>query len=318
MKQLFALSIVALAFLSWNWCNSEEMVGEPLPGIPVTVVRVAEDFPFRFRAQYWRSDGTAMFRNLGIDPDVGPWESLLEYPMDGDFILFGAEYGFAALGSRVSVDLNYGFSQDIEGTTRDWDWVEFDPQPLIYAEADTEAESDFLSANVYYRLWGGGPRNSVDVFVGYHRQENSFTNSNVRVLIPEYFTVAGKVAEYEMDFRGVRAGVRMDVALSRRFNLRANFAAIPYADFDADGRWLLRDLSFSQSADAYGVDFDLYLDFEIARNVDLIAGIKYLYLRATNGQETGSSQGVTYGPSDVLDEVQSDQFGGTLGVLLKF
>ncbi len=317
MRKLYAIAVISVVFLGAGY-SAEEMVGEPVPGIPLTTFRVAEDFPFQFKVQYWRSDGTAMFRDLGLDPDVGPWESQLEYPMDGNFVVFGAEYGFASLGSRVGVDFNYGFSQDIDGTTRDWDWVRYDSEPLVYAEADTDAQSHFLNANVYYRLWGWGPRNSVDVFVGYHAQENSFTNNDVRLLIPEHFAVAGKVAEYEMDFKGVRAGVRMNAALSSRFTLRAMFAAIPCVDYAAEGKWLLRDLRFSQSADGYGVDFDLYLDFEVARNVNLLAGIKYLYLRATEGQESGYSQGMRYGPSDVLDEAESDQFGGTAGVLVKF
>jgi len=318
MRKLFVFGMLGMLLLAGRWCAGGEVAMEATPGIPVGKVEVAGEQPFRFKVQYWRSEGTAMFRNMGYDPDVGPWESELEYPMDGDFIVFGAEYAFKAGKSRFALDLNYGFSENIEGTTRDWDRVWYDPEPLVYAEADTDADSDFLTANFYYRLWGWPRRNSLDVFLGYHQQENSFSNSDVRLLTPVYFTAAGKVAEYEMDFKGVRAGLRMDVALSRRFAVRGNLAVIPYADFDATGNWLLRDLSFSQSADGYGFDFDLYLDFEIARNVDLLVGLKYLYLRATDGEEWGTAQGVPYGPSDVVDEVESDQFGGTAGVLLKF
>jgi len=319
MRKLFVYAVAGLVFIPGAWCVGAVAVEEVKPGVPVAAkLVVGEHQPFNFKVQYWRSGGTAMFRNIGFDVDVGPWESELEYPMDGDFVIFGAEYGFNAWGSRLSVDLNYGFSSNIDGTMRDWDWVRYDPEPLIYAETDTDAECDFLSANIYYRLWGWGPRNSLDVFAGYHSQENSFTNRNVRVLTPVYFTAAGNVAQYEMDFKGARAGVRMDVALSPRFTVRGNFAFIPYVDFDATGKWLLRDISFSQSADGYGFDFDLCLDFEVARNIDLTAGVKFLYLRATDGEESGYAQGQPYGPSDVVDEVESDQFGGTVGVLVKF
>jgi len=318
MTRVFALAVAATVLIIGSFRLGGEAAAQPAPGIPVAKVEFAQDLPFNFKVQYWRSDGTAMFRNVGFDPTVGPWESELEYPMDGNFIIFGAEYAFNIGGPRVSLDFNYGFSEDIDGTTKDWDWVAFDPEPLIYAESDTDADSYFLSANVYYRLWAWGPRNSLDVFIGYHGQENSFTNNNVRVLTPGYFTAAGKVAEYEMDFKGVRVGLRMDVALAPRFSLRGNLAFIPYADFDTEGKWLLRDISFSQSAEGYGVDFDLCLDFEIARNIDFIAGIKYLYLRATDGEESGLAQGLPYGPSEVVDEIESDQFGGTAGLLVKF
>lgn len=318
MKKLFALTVLSMVFVGSNWCVGGELAVEARPGVPVAKVEFAEEMPFNFKVQYWRSDGTAKFTDAGFDPDVGPWKSEIEYPMDSDFVIFGAEYAFDIGNSRFSVDLNYGFSGDIEGTTRDWDWVSHDPKPLVYAETETEADSHFLNANLYYRLWEWGRRNSLDIFVGYHDQENSFTNSNARVLTPEYSTIPGTVAEYQMDFKGVRAGFRMDVALSPRFAVRGNFALIPYVDFDATGEWHLRDLSFRQSAEGYGVDLDVYLDFELLPHVDLLAGIKYLYLRATDGEEWGYAEGQPYGPSDVVDEVESDQFGATAGVLVKF
>lgn len=320
MKKLFCLAGLGIVLAAAPPCVCAargEVALEAKPGIAVAEIEPVE-FPFNFRVQYWHSDGTAMFRNAGFDPDFGPWESQLEYPMDGDFMLFGAEYAFRALGSRVSVDLNYGFSENIGGTTRDWDWGWYEPEPLIYAETDTDGDSDFVTGNVYYRLWEWGRRNSIDAFLGYHGQENSFTNCDVRVLVPEYFTAPGKVAEYEMDFDGVRAGLRTNAAVAPRLSLRGNLGFIPYASFDASGKWLLRDLYISQSGDGWGVDFDVYLDFEVTRNIALFAGLKYLYLCATHGEESVISEGVPYGPYDVLDKAKSDQFGGSAGVTAKF
>jgi len=318
MRVLFAFTVLAIVAVATNWCGGGEPAVEAKPGIPIVTIIPVEEPPFKIKAQYWRSDGTAMFRDIGFDPAIGTWESELEYPLDGNYFIFGAEYSFLAGRSRFAVDLNYGFSEDIDGTTKDWDWVSWDPEPLIFAESDTDANSDFFNANVYYRLWGWGPRNSVDVFVGYHNQEHSFTNRNVRILTPEFFTASGKVAEYEMKFNGVRAGLRMEMALAQRLSILANVAFIPYLDVDTDGRWVLRDISFSQSADGYGVDFDLLLEVEITQNVSLIGGFKYMCLRATDGEESGFAQGIPYGPFDVVDEIESDQFGGTAGVLVRF
>jgi len=317
MRVICAFTVLAV-LVAASVCSGEGPAIEAKPGIPVAVFEVVEDVPFQFRAQYWRSDGTATFRDVAFDPEIGSWKSEVEFPMDGDFIVFGAEYAFNALGSRVSFDLNYGFSDDIDGTTKDWDRVWGDPQPLVYAESDTDGDSDFLTANAYYRLFGWGQRNFLDAFVGYHRQENSFANDNVRVLTPEFASYAGKVAEYEMEFSGVRAGVRTEFALAPRFSVRATLAAIPYVDLDADGKWFLRDILFSQSADGYGLDFELYLDFEVARNINLVAGLKYMFLNASDGKESGIAAGTPYGPFGVVDEVESEQFGGTGGVLLKF
>ncbi len=318
MRRSSAFAVLAVLLVGAAVCPAEQPVVEAKPGIPVAVVEVVEGFPFQFKVQYWRSDGTAMFRDIGFDPQIGPWESRVEFPMDGNFIVFGAEYAFRALGSRISLDLNYGFSEDIEGTTKDWDWVWGDPEPLVYAESDTDGDSDFLTANVYYRLFGWGRRNSLDAFVGYQGQKNSFSNDNARVLTPEFASYAGKVAEYEMEFSGVRAGLRTEIALAPRFSIRANLAAIPYVELDANGKWFLRDIFFTQSADGYGVDFDLSLDFEVARNINLVAGLKYLFLNASDGEESGVAGGMPYGPFDVVDEVESEQFGATGGVLVKF
>ncbi len=319
MKSWFVLVVSVILSAATIEPLCEEPAPQPTPGIPVAVVQRVAELPFKVKAQYWRSDGSAMFRDVGFDPMVGLWESELEFPMEGDFVIFGAEYSFLAERvGRFAVDLNYGFSEDLEGTTKDWDWVWDDPEPLVYAESDTDGDSDFLTTNVYYRLMGWGPKNSVDVFVGYHNQENSFTNTNGRVLTPVYFAAAGKVAEYEMKINGVRAGLRMELALWPRFSIEGNLAFIPFADFEAEGKWLFRDLSFSQSADGYGVDFDLLLDFEVTKNIDIVAGLKYLFLRATDGEESGVSEGIPYGPFGIVDEMESDQFGGTAGILVKF
>ncbi len=318
MRVVVALTVMGIAAVTATSCFGEEPAFEAEPGIPVMAIEPAGQLPFKIKAQYWRSDGNAMFRDVGYDPAVGSWESELEYPLDSNYFILGAEYSFLAGRSRFAVDLNYGFSEDIDGTTGDWDWVWWDPEPLIYAESDTDGDSDFFNANVYYRLWGWGKKDSVDLFVGYHNQQHSFTNYNARILIPEYYTTTGKAAEYEMEFNGVRAGIRMEVALSKRLSLLANAAFIPYADVDTNGRWLYRDLSFSQSADGYGVDFDLLLDFEITPNVSVIGGLKYMLLRATDGEESGAQGGIPYGPFEIVDEIESDQFGGTAGVLVRF
>jgi hypothetical protein len=318
MRVLFALAAVVAAVVSLNAAMGEEPVIEAQPGVAVVAVEPAEQLPFKVKAQYWRSDGNASFKDIGFDPAFGPWESEVEYPLDGNYYLFGAEYSFLAGRSRFAVDVNYGFSEDIDGTTKDWDWLWSDPEPLVFAETDADADSDLFNANVYYRLWGWGPRNSVDVFVGYHNQKHSFTNSNARILIPDLFSASGKVAEYEMEFNGVRAGLRTEMAISPRFSVMANLAFLPFVDVDTNGKWLLRDLTFSQNADGYGVDFDLLLEFMITRNVSLVGGLKYVFLRATEGEESGSEAGVPYGPFDVVDEIESDQFGGTAGVNVRF
>jgi hypothetical protein len=318
MRVVLALTVMAVVAVAAKWCVGEEPAVEPKPGIPVVAIEPVEQLPFKIKAQYWRSDATAMFRDIGFDPAVGEWESEVEYPLDANYFIFGAEYSFLVGRSRFAVDLNYGFSENTDGTTKDWDWVWWDPEPLVYAESDTDADSNFFSANVYYRLWGWGPKNSVDVFVGYHNQQHSFTNHNAQILVPEFYTAQGKVAEYEMEFNGVRAGMRMEIAIARRLSLLANAAFIPYADVDTHGRWIRRDISFSQSADGYGVDFDLLLELEISRNVSVIGGIKYMFLRATDGEESGVQGGIPYGPFGVVDEIESDQFGGTAGVLVRF
>lgn len=318
MRVFCATILAVMMVLALNRSIGQEPVIEGQPRVAVAAVEPAMVLPFKVKAQYWRSDGHASFRDIGLDPAVGPWEAEVEYPLDGDYFLLGAEYSFLAGRSRFAVDVNYAFSQDIDGTTRDYDWLWSDPLPLVYAETDTDADSDLFNANVYYRLWAWGPRNSVDLFFGYQNQQHSFTNNNVRILIPEIYSVSGRVAEYDMEFNGVRAGLRMEMAIAPKFSVMANLAFLPYVDVDTDGKWLLRDLTFSQSADGYGLDFDLLLEFEIMRNVSLVGGVKYVFLRATDGEESGMEAGIPYGPFGVVDEIESDQFGGTAGVLVRF
>lgn len=318
MRVLCVTVLVVMMVLALNQSIGQELVIEGQPRVAVMPVEPLEVLPFKVKAQYLRSEGHASFRDIGFDPVVGSWEAEVEYPLDGDYFLFGAEYSFLAGGSRFAVDINYGFSQNIDGTTTDYDWVWSDPRPLVYAETDTDADSDLFNANVYYRLWGWGPRNSVDLFVGYQNQQHSFTNNNVRILIPDIYSASGRVAEYDMEFNGVRAGLRMEMAIAPKFSVMANLAFLPYVDVDTEGKWLLRDLTFSQSADGYGVDFDLLLEFEIMRNVSLVGGVKYVFLRATDGEESGTEAGIPYGPFSVVDEIESDQFGGTAGVLVRF
>ena len=92
--------------------------------------------------KYWPSTGDAGFGISGTDPDLGPWNSVIEYPMDGNFLIFSAQYCFVTLLPKLSIDLNYGFSSDIDGTTKDIDHLlAISASPYIYSETDTDADS---------------------------------------------------------------------------------------------------------------------------------------------------------------------------------
>ena len=91
MRVLFAFTVLAIVAVVATWCLGEEPAVEAKPGIPIVTIIPVEEPPLKIKAQYWRSDGTAMFRDIGFDPAIGPWESELEYPLDGNYFIFGAE-----------------------------------------------------------------------------------------------------------------------------------------------------------------------------------------------------------------------------------
>ncbi len=237
--------------------------------------------------------GDGGFRISGLDPDVGRFSSVLEFPMDGTY--FVLESGIDEIGRGFGVHLRYGTSGSLDGTTVDTDYA-WDITSLEYTKSfsSTDGENVFLTLDVSYRLYDGagewGGRTRLDLFAGYHMQDATFSVSDVNTVIqnarPVDYHLEGLAATYDMEFYGVRVGVRGEIATGPSGTISGYMAVLPYVAADGFGQWIVRGKALDHDATGWGLDLQVRYEYAVSSSVRLWGGVGYTRMEGSDGTDT--------------------------------
>ena len=184
----------------------------------------------------------------------------------------------------------------------------------------------FLTLDVSYRLFegalGDGAVGSFDVFAGYHMQDATFEISDARTVIADFqvasYSFDGPVATYDMEFYGLRLGVRGEVHFGRASTVSGSLAVLPFVQADGFGQWIIREKTLDHDATGWGMDVLVRYEYALTPSVRLWAGAGLTRLEGTDGTDTQFRfSGQPIGRSH-LDEIKSDYSFLMLGGEFRF
>ncbi|MBN1916476.1 MAG: hypothetical protein JW889_01100 [Verrucomicrobia bacterium] len=281
----------------------------------------AEVGAFYIGAGLMEAWGDGGFRISGRDIDLGRFSSQLDFPMDGTYFVF--EAGIDQIGRGFGVHLRYGSSGNVDGTVVDTDYAwDLSSREFIKSLATSSGENVFLTLDLSYRLYDdrGSARDGghLDVFAGYHMQDAAFEVRDVHTLVffgePVDALDRGLAATYDMEFYGVRAGIRGEMPVGRSSTISGSLAVLPFVQAEGFGQWILREKVLDHSATGWGLDLLVRYEYAVSSNVRLWAGVGITRLEGSSGTDdqfrfSGEAIGRAH-----LDEIESDcrfvVFGG--------
>jgi hypothetical protein len=238
--------------------------------------------------------GDAGFTISGRDAILGRFSSVLEFPMDATYLVL--ESGIDQIGPGFGVHLRYGTSAGIDGTTVDTDYAwQLSQTPYIRSLAGTDGDNVFLTLDVTYCLIAAADSRAgtpvrLDVFAGYHMQDATFEISDVRTVIertlPAYTAWSGVAATYDMEFSGLRVGLRGEMGLGAWGTISGSLAVLPLVDAEGFGQWIFREKVVDHDATGWGLDFALRYEYAFSSSVRVWGGVGYTRLEGSGGTDT--------------------------------
>jgi len=299
------LTIVSVALLAVLGPGAAAAQGESVEGSKVG--------GFYIGAGLMEAWGDGGFRISGVDADLGRFTSQLELPMDGTY--FVLETGIDDIGRGFGVHLRYGSSGNLDGTAVDVDHAwDLSSEEFVKSFSASDGESMFLTVDVSWCI-SGGPRGGpsggrLDIFGGYHMQDTTFEVTNVHTVIayatPVNVVTAGTAATYDMEFYGVRVGIRGEMPVGRSSTISGHLAVLPFVAADGFGQWVLREKVFDHDATGWGIDALIRYEFAVSDSLRLWAGAGFTRLEGTNGTDDQFRfSGESLGRAS-LDELKSE------------
>jgi hypothetical protein len=268
---------------------------------------------FTLDAGFW---GVAGRNGFETGEEHQPKVSKLEYPMNGIMLELRGAYAFPILKQRLSVRGRLAQSAYVGGTSKDTDY-NTDGSTWNYSESDSEASVLHLEGDIVFLQ--PFKQFSVGGFIGYGSERSDYEDSDLVNTWPEYYTVGGVNATYDVTFSSVRLGLLGRWQIIKRLAIEGEIAGLPYVRAEADAVWKLRNYPFSQEATGYGVAGKVRVVYSFTDNFGVYAGFRGTYLMANHdGTMSGTLDGVSYSNERLLREITSEYFGGELGVRTTF
>ena len=134
---------------------------------------------------------------------------------------------------------------------------------------------------------GSGPPVRIDVFGGYHLQDATFDIYDVHTVILQARPVdrlrTGEVATYDMEFYGLRVGLRGEMAIGPRGTLSGHLAVLPFVEVDGFGQWIARKKTVDHDASAWGLDLAVRYEYAFSQALSVWGGVGYTRLEGKDG-----------------------------------
>ena len=285
-----------------------------LLGLALTAQAQTDEFGVR----YWYSDSTTTRSHNAqpLVPSLGNPTSVLTYE---DLRAHALElHGRKRFGGSWFVKGNAGI-----GTIKNkasFDDEDFFAGQVKFSDSTSVVNGDklaYFTIDVGRDLWRF--RNgSAGLFIGYQYWSETldafgaaFTVGNVP-RIPDSVAVISN----EVTWNSLRAGITATTHLSAATRFTVDAAFVPFAHGRDEDSHLLRqnpnDLGPAPNihiqGDGYGFQLDLELRHAVQRDWEIGAGVRYWWLRATDGTRNAA------GTSVPLVELESERFGITLSL----
>lgn len=258
---------------------------------------------------------------IGTSGEVGfeigypgePIISKLVYPMDAALFQIAAEYTLpkpAAVKQDLILRARFAHSVRLEGTSTDTDYGIYEN----YSESDSSGTVLLWDAELVF-LHPLNPTCRLGAFMGIGSQTFEYEDSNLVNYYPEIYSVSGPNATYDVVFNGLRFGVLGDAKLGKAFILSAELALTPFLQADADGHWLLRDLTFQQEAEGLGWSGKVTAEYRVNARLSVYGSAGFTSLITEDGLESGSEAGDSFYNEPAVHEITSEY--GSLEIGLK-
>jgi hypothetical protein len=282
-----------------------------------TMAATAQAQGWEFGARYWYSQATTQRSHnaQGAVPALGNPTSVLTYgELDAHSVELHARKDF---GERWFVRGNAGLGWIQRGSFDDED---FFAGQMKFSDSTSTVKGNrlgYLTADLGREFWAR--RNwSIALFAGYHQWSERLDAYGARFKTGGDGDIAESVPVItnEVTWRSLRLGIAAVARLSARTRITLDAALVPYARVrDEDSHYLrtaASDLGPAPNILIEGRGRGLQVDAELRHlfrdRWELGAGLRYWWLRATNGSR------VAVGTSLPLNEIESQRGGLTLSL----
>jgi hypothetical protein len=142
----------------------------------------------------------------------------------------------------------------------------------------------------------------LDAFFGYQFNKNSFKMKNglwtTLGYIPVAIPMPGLNSKYEIEYQGVRLGLRGEMPISSpEWTLEGSVAYLPWLEAEAEGFWSLAATKFEHTdGDGEGVDASIAVNYKPSQipNLSFKVGYRYMELETRGGNRMAYTP---FGPS---------------------
>ena len=284
-------------------------------------------FGFDVGTRYWYSSGSIKFAfdnmSLGNPTSTLDWHNMTAH--SGEI--------FARLDHKPSglfVKGVTGMGKIKGGNFQDMDFLS---DQSVFSDTDSRVNGDnFKFATIDFGYsFSPTPGMRIGGFIGYHfwrekvvadglqcNQQNIFGTCPPGGVVIPYGT---PVIEYEATWHALRVGVEGSMRFAERWSVAAELAAVPWAKLQNKDSHLFRDdlgpvpNIFSDSTAGFGLQAELFVNYEITPNIEIGAGVRYWGLMVNRGN-------VHFGPgfdnSFPLNNFEQHRYGMLLQVKGRF
>jgi len=289
-------------------------------------------YAFEVGGRYWYSSGRLGFAFANGNPLFGNPTSTLDWR--GLSAHSGEVFGRVDhIPSGVFVKGLVGLGTVTGGHIDDLDF-------LVTQFKFSDTTSDVHNGNLSYGMldigWAYTPMVGVRLgfFAGYHYWHEKVTAYGIVCNMPSFLgcPAAGAVIEgfgvavlsYEPTVHAARIGVESRIAIDEHWSFSGEIAGVPYAALRNKDSHLLRqsmaDLGpapnvITDSSYAFGVETELFVNYALAPDIEMGAGVRYWGVMANRG---GVRFGPDFGVSDPLNKFDQQRYGVLVHVKGKF
>ena len=233
--------------------------------------------------------------------------------------------GFWGVGLRG----RFAGASSIEGTGSDEDWDDYGFL-WLYSEADTETDVSIYDVDVYLvaRPFDAAKSSFMKRFefslgLGYGEQNFNMSDANLSY---EYDygldrgVVPGAISSYDLTISGPRLSLGTRFDFSPRIELSALLVYMPYIEATGDGNWMLRDYTFTQTAEGMAVSARFQADVLLTEHVGMYGAVHVSQFTADqNGEEAGHEFGdLPYSGEPIVGEITASTVGVEVGAFARF